>query len=407
MYKSILKSIKTDIKQKESLLVDLCKNVDKKHAIHNKLPHFIFSAENPLHESQLQMTHDEAIDFLTSKGYNVEGMSGKYGTEERSILVHNPPKNSWKHLNSFAASLGQDSSIISDGYNHEMHYLNGSKKGRHHKGESTVFHKDAPADFFSTLEDGSHFTHAFDWDKTHRDSQFLKDSEESLDKSERFVCNGKFNLKKAEDGPRHKLDMAGPDTKLIHYSPKQGLEEITNEHHGVRKIGSEAKQGAPEHKMSFHYAEGVEPESIVTTGAKSKYVSSLGNKKLYDIAKDRHGLWDKTMASLQEKSQNNEYNKGIVMPHEKMPAFHQAIKDAGFHGIYNSGLEGTMGHAVGMFESMKPDSEHPMHQKDYKKTSATNHHEDAENRKETKNWAKENGHHNHKFLHNLKEKVSN
>jgi len=403
MYKNILKSIKTDIKKKEGLVIDLWKNVDKKHAIHDKLPHFIFSAQNPMHESKLQMTHEEAIEFLTSKGYNVESMDGMYGSAEKSILVHNPPKGSWRHLNNFASSLGQDSSIISDGYKHEMHYLNGPRKGRHHKGESTVFHKDTPADFFSTLEDGSHFTHGFDFEKTHKDSEFIKDSEENLNKSERFVRNGKFNLRKAEDGPRHKLATAGPDTKLIHFSPKQGLKEITNEHHGVRKIGSEAKQGAPEHKMSFHYAEGVEPESIVTTGAKSKYVSSLGDKKLYDIAKDKHGLWDKAMGKLQEDSHNKEYNKGVVMPHEKMPAFHQAIKDAGFHGIYNSGLEGTMGHAVGMFEAMTPDSEHPMHQNDYKKTSAKNHHADDEAKKEAKNWANDNGHHNHEFLHNLKE----
>jgi len=405
MYKSILKSIKTDIANKESLFVDLCKNVDKKHGIHDKIPHFIFSAENPLHESRIQMTHDEAIDFLTSKGYDVEGMNGKYGTEERSIIIHNPPKNAFKHLNNFASSLGQDSAIISDGYNHEMHYVNGPKKGRHHKGESTVFHKEAPADFYSTLNDGSHFTHGFDFDKTSRDSDFIEDSDDSLGKSEKFISRGKFNLRKAESGPKHKLALAGPDTKLIHYSPKQGLKEITNEHHGVRKIGAEAKQGAPEHKMSFHYAEGVEPESIVTTGAKSKYVSSLGDRKLYDIAKDPDGLWGKTMAQLQEKSQNNEYNKGLVMPHEKMPAFHQAIKDSGFHGIYNSGLEGTMGHAVGMFESMTPDSEHPMHRKDYKKTSAKDHHADDAGKKDAKNWANENGHHDHKFLHDLSEKV--
>ena len=405
MYKSILKSIKTDIEKKEDLILSLYKNVDKKHSIHNQLPHFIFSAENPMHESKLEMTHDEAMDFLKEKGYDFEAMSGKYGNEEKSILIHNPPKGSLKHLNNFASSLGQDSSIISDGYNHEMHYLNGPKKGKHHKGESTVFHKDVPADFYSTLEDGTHFTHGFDFDKTHVDSDFIKDTAGKLKKSEDFVKNGKFLLRKAESGPKHKLAMAGPETKLIHYSPKQGLEEITSEHHGVRKIGSEAKQGAPEHKMSFHYAEGVEPESIVTTNAKSKYVSSLGDKKIYDIAKDKQGLWDTAMSKLQADSHGKKYNKGTVMPHEKMPAFHQAIKDAGFSGIYNSGLEGTMGHAVGMFDSITPDVEHPMHQKDYKKTSSKNHYAEAEAKKDTKNWANENGHDDHNFLHNLKEKV--
>ena len=405
MYKHILKNIKTDLSKKEGFLTSLWKNSEKRHAIHDKLPHYIFSAENPMHPSKLEMSHEDTVSFLKDKGYNVEEMNGKYGDEERSILIHNPPKNSLKHLNNFVSSLGQDSAIISDGYDHEMHYLNGPKSGRHHKGQGTVFHRDAPSDFYSTLSDGSHFTHGFDFDNTHKDSKFIKDIAGTLKKSEDFIKNNTFNLRKAESGPSHKLERAGAGTKLIHYSPKQGLSEIHPDHHGVRKIGSEAKQGAPEHRMSFYYAEGVEPESLVTSGSKSKYVVDLGDKKLYDIAKDKHGLHTKAMQKLQDAADKRDYNKGIIMPYEKLPAFHQEIKDAGFHGIFNSGLDKTMSHAVGMFEPMKPEFEHPLHEKDFKETSAKNYHAEDEKLNESKNFASENGHQNHEFLHNLKTKL--
>ena len=402
MYKSTFKNIKQNIKKKEKIHSDLWKNSDKKHAIHDKLPHYIFSAENPLHPSKLQMSHEDVINFLKKKGYNAEEMSGKYGSEEKSILIHNPPKNSLKHLNNFAAALGQESSIISDGYKHEMHYLNGTKAGRHYKGEGTVFHKKQPSDYYSTLSDGTQFTHGFNTEETHKKSDFIKDIPSSMKKSEDFIKNNTFILRKAEDGPKHKLEMAGVGTKLIHYSPKQGLTEINPNYHGVRGIGSESKQGAPEHKMSFYYAEGVEPESLVTSGSKSKYVVDLGDKKLYDINKDKHGLYEKAMKRLQEEAGKRDFNKDMVMPYEKIPAFHQEVKNAGFHGIFNSGLDKTMSHAVGMFETMTPEFEHPLHPEDFKKTSSKNLHTEDERKKESKVFSDQHGHHNHEFLHNLK-----
>lgn len=399
MYKKVFKNLK--LQKKETEVIDLWKK-EEDHAIHGKLPHFMFSAENPLHPTQSSMTHEEVLGLLKDKGYKAEEMKGKYGDEERSIIVHNPPQNSFRHLNNLAASLGQDSSIISDGHKHEMHYLNGPKAGRHHKGEGTVFHKDQPEDYYSTLSDGSHFTHNFDFENTHQDSEFLKEPEGSLKKSELFIKNGVFNLKKSEKIP-HKLDSAGAGTKLIHFSPQEGLEEIHPDHHGVRKIGSEVKQGVPSNKMSFYYAEGVKPESVVTSGSKHKYVVDLGDKKIYDIAKDSDGLHGQVMEKLQAEADQRQINRGVVNPQERRKAFHSAIRDAGYHGIYNSNLDDTMSNVVGMFEPMKPESSHRMHPNDHKETSAKNHHEIDERKKQAKQFASEEGHHSHKFLHNLSE----
>ena len=410
MYKKVLKNIKTDLNKKEQYINDLFKGSDKKpHGIHDKIPHFIFSAENAMHPANLEMGHEDALEFLKNKGYRAEAMDGKYGKEEKSIIVHNPPKSSLRHLNDFARNLGQDSSIVSDGYNHEMHYLNGDKAGKHHKGQGTVLHQDAPTDYYSTLEDGTHFSHGFDFDKVHTDSKMIKEPAGSLKKSEDLIRNGQYKLRKAESGPKHKLAMAGAGTKLVHYSPEKGLDELHPDHHGVRKIGSEAKQGAPEHRMTFYYAEGVEPESLVTSGSKSKYVVDVGDKKLYDVGNDKDGLMGPAHEKAQSDQDDHYAKKGwsgkmMVSGEEKKNAYHAAIKNAGYHGIYNSSLDNTMSHAVGMFHPMKPEAEHDIHPKDFKETSAKNHHAEEDHLNQAKSFAKETGHHNPEFLHNLRNK---
>lgn len=405
MYKKVFKNIHSDLKKKEEYVNNLFKADKKPHGIHDKIPHFIFSAENAMHPANIEMSHDDALEFLKNKGYDAEPMSGKYGKEEKSIIIHNPPKSSLRHLNEFAGNLGQDSAIVSDGYNHEMHYLNGKKAGKHHKGQGTVLHQDPPHDYYSTLEDGTHFSHGFDFDKLHSDSKMIKQPAGSLKKSEDLIKNGMYRLRKAEDGPKHKLALAGPGTKLIHYSPQQGLDELHPDHHGVRKIGSEAKQGAPDHRMTFYYAEGVEPESLVTGGSKSKYVVDVGNKKLYDIAKDPEGLREKARNKAKEEAEGRQINRGLVNQEDMKRHYHQHIKDAGYHGIYNSSLDNTMSHAVGMFEPMKPEAEHNIHPKDFKETSAKNHHAMDDHLNQAKSFAKEAGHHNPKFLHNLVNKL--
>lgn len=407
MYKKVLKNIHSDIRKKEDFLNNLYKNSDKKlHAIHDKLPHFIFSAENPMHPAKFSMSHEEALQFLQDKGYDVESMKGKYGKEEKSILIHNPPKSTHRHLMEFARNLGQDSAILSDSYSHEMHYLNGPKAGQHHKGQGTLLHNEAPEDFYSTLSDGTHFTHGFDFDKRHKDSDFIKDIPGKIKKSEQLIINGTYRLKKAEDGPKHKLARAGAGTKLVHFSPQEGLEEIHPDHHGVRKIGAEARQGAPKHRMSFYYAEGVEPESIVTSGSRKKYVVDLGDKKLYDIGRDELKLSSKAREKAQKDHDEYARSKGwtgqsIVDSETVRNQYHQAIKDAGYHGIYNSSLNDTMSHAVGMFEPMKPEAEYKIHANDLKQTSAKDHHNLDTHRESAKKYAEENGHNNPDFLHNL------
>lgn len=393
MYKKVFRALKHDI-QKQEKMDDMSNQLGKKpYAFHQ--PHIILSAENPYHPTEASMTHEQVKEMLENKGYDVEEMKGKYGGLERSLIIKNPPKHSFKHFYELARKLGQDSLIFSNGHEHELHYVNGPKSGKHQKGQGTAIHNQEPDDFYSTLDDGTHFTHNFS-DDLHTNSRFVNNirrMNKSESSSDLYMC-------KNESENNHPLDNPTPDLKLIHYSPQQGLKTIEPKYHGVRKIGEEAKQGAPEHRLSFFYLEGAKPESIVTTGSKSKYVTNLGGLKIYDIAKDKDKLWSKA----KELADQRAVNRGVVQKDD----FHQAIKDAGYHGIYNSGLsKDTMGKVVGLFHPVGIDKEYPLHPKDFDEASSKDFHAEQASLNQAKKHADLYGHHNPEFLHNLKESIRN
>lgn len=146
------------------------------NSIVNRTPHFIFSAQNPKYPDQqkLQMNHDEAIEYLRKQGYDAQEMDGMYGEPEKSIIIHNVPEEAVSHLHNLGKDLGQESGIYSDGYNHEMHFYHGDNAGKHVKGQGTEIHKRPPQDFYSIMNDGTIFTHNFDFDKFHLNKEVNK-----------------------------------------------------------------------------------------------------------------------------------------------------------------------------------------------------------------------------------------
>ena len=357
-----------------------------------KQPHFIFSAEQPYHEVSVDMDHEGTLEYLKRKGYDAEEMKGKYGGEERSIIVHNPPKYSIRSLQKLAQALGQDSSIVSDGTNHEMHYHHGEKKGKYNKGSGTIFHDKTPEDFYSTLSDGTHFTHNFDFDELHdgEGSGYYKPIKESVKKSEEKLSKKPPYI---PHNKKHELHGGGhPDIKLIHFSPKAGLKEIDPQHLGARDTGEKKRRG--EHPFSFYYLDNTPAHAsenqTVLGGSNSKYIVNLGNKKIYDLSNDPDDLYSKA----KEAANQRQINRGIVNRDD----MHQAVKDAGYHGFfYPKNGDPTMSRAVAMFEKMPVHEEHQFHQKDTEHYSSKNHHEHDEGVAR----AAESGHHNPEFLHNL------
>lgn len=342
MYKTVLKSLNKS---------------EKSHSITNKKPHYIFSAQKPRHEVTSSMNHGDVVDFLNEKGYKTEVISGKYGGEkEDSIIVHNVKQDQIEHLDSLASSLGQDSSIVSNGYDHEMHYLHGKNKGLHHKGQGTVLHTKEPEDYYSTLSNGTHFTHAFDFDNLHSESSLKPQKQEKIEKSEENKAS----------------------TMLIHYSPQKGLKTISAKFQGSRVKDESSKQGIPNHPTSFFYREGVEPESTVTSGTQSKYIVDASEHKLYDIAHDPEGIRSKAKEQAQKIADSRQVNPGIVSSEDMRNIFNQHMKDSGYHGFYNSSLDNTMKNVVALFDDVSPSQEIDLHPNDFKITSIENHHEKLE-----------------------------
>lgn len=399
MYKKLLKSIHLNNIKKTNDYNDLYKSIGKpKHSIKDKLPHFIFSAENPIYpeNKKLNMTHEQTVEFLKNRGYNVEEIKRKYGKLERSILVHNPPKHAIKSLFKLAGNLGQESSVYSDGYKHELHFHSGPNAGMHHKGEGTAYHKKEPKDFYSTLNDNTHFTHNINFNELHDKSKsLLKPKTSELKKSEEGEQKQKFKYL-PENTNKHPLEEATPDTKLIHYSPEENLQELDPSYHGVRRIGSETKQGKPDHPLTFFYLEGTKPESLVTTGVKSKYVANLGGMKLYDVAKDVDNIREKAKKIANER----QVNRGVI----RRADVDKLIQDHGYSGFYNSALNDTMRNVVGVYKKV-PAKGYKIHPQDFHEATSIDHHLNDQKLQNAKKFSEETGFHDYKFLNDLGSKL--
>lgn len=347
MYKKILKSIRNNLTI--SSLDGLYKN--EENAVLARKPHFIFSAEHPMYPENhvYNLNHGEVVQMLKGKGYQVEEVNGHYGKPERSILVHNPSKTAVAHLLDLSKKLGQESSIYSDGYNHEMHFHGGPNSDHHIKGQGTTFHKRKPDDYFTEMSNGHSFTHVFNFDELHPpESSITKDKQLSTKKNE-------VDFIKSE--PNHPLIGAGPNTKLIHFSTQSGLKDIDPTFQGSRIKDSSSKYGKPEHPVSFFYLEGARPEALVANGSKSKYIARLGHHKVYDLGTDPENI----KKDLREANMKRQINPGTFTRDE----LDAAIKAKGYGGIYNSAHENEdMRKVVGMYHKMPVEKEVDFHPRD-------------------------------------------
>lgn len=211
-------------------------------------PHFIFSAENPKYPDKNKhgFTHEQALKHLKNLNYDAHPVNGHYGAPEKSIIVYgtNPKQNEGLHR--FASDLGQDSSIHSNGQQHEMRFHHGADAGKTVHGEGTEFHSNKPSDFYTTLPNGNHFTHNFKFDKSEKmpkltdaAAEYKKHAESGMGLMLPVSVNGKKNrpdidlpyhasikvFDSAKDSPLQahekasSLDIKHPDPKEVGIEP--------------------------------------------------------------------------------------------------------------------------------------------------------------------------------------------
>jgi hypothetical protein len=274
----------------------------------------ILTAENPRYGSaeggNLALEQE-----MKAKNLKFTPMKGKYGVPENSYLVENPDH---QDILSWGKKYGQDSVIVSDNGHHKMVYTNGPHEGLWHEGHSVSIHEKEPEDFYSTIKlnnKPTHFIINFDVDTKHGE-QFKK-----------------------SDSPKH----------LIHFSTTSGLTTLDPEFQGTAgRHSPETKHGKPTHPRVYFYEEGTPTESVVTGGAKSKYIiKHPGDDKIIDIAKDTEGLHQQAKEQWLQKPIGS-----------MQDAYFKLLKDKGYLGFKNSAS--GLPNVVGLFHSTPVHAEVPL-----------------------------------------------
>ena len=273
----------------------------------------ILTAENPRYESA-QGGNPALEQEMKAKGLKFTPIKGKYGVSENSYLVENP---NHQDILSWGKKYGQDSVIVSDGGLHRMIYTNGPHEKLWHEGHSISIHDKEPKDFYSTVNlnnKPTHFSIDFDMDTKHGAPM------------------------KKSDFSRH----------LIHFSNTQNLKELDPEFQGTAgRHSPETKHGKPYHPRIYFYEENTPTESVVTGGAKSKYiVKHPGDDKIYDIGKDSQGLLAQAHAAWLEKPSGSHID-----------AKFKYLKEKGFLGFKNSAS--ALPNVVALFHKTPVEAEIP------------------------------------------------
>jgi len=321
-----------------------------------KGPHFLFSAENPRFPQKTTLSHEDVVKHLKGAGFDAHEVNGHYGSPERSIAVYGVSKVQGEELHDMASRLGQDSSIYSNGKQHEMRFHHGENAGKAHYGEGTKWHLQKPADYFTTLPGGHHhFTHDFKFDTLHPAGQ-LHNVHEMLGKqvsaehktaqeavasplNQKLESDHDTNMKGIKDGLKDDIKKNEQERiKLVHFSSQGDLKHIDP---NFKQTGVDAgKKGRDTfHPHSFYYVEGTEPEQIVVSQSRHKYKTSINpaEKPVYDLGHDPKGVVDEAIKE----------NQGVL----NMDMVHEKLKDAGFHGFRNS-KHPSLSNVVGMYHPL-------------------------------------------------------
>lgn len=125
----------------------------------------IMSADSPRFPSA-PGGHDALKLNLASQGLRYEETEGRYGTPERSLIIHGPSREQMFHL---GKQFGQESVIHSQNGQHQLLYTNGDQEGKHHPsiGSYDYWHPgdELPEDYYTKLPNQGAFRLHFDFNR--------------------------------------------------------------------------------------------------------------------------------------------------------------------------------------------------------------------------------------------------
>jgi hypothetical protein len=158
-------------------------------------PHFVFSCDNPKFpdNNELQLSHDQVLAGLQFAGYDAYSVNSHFGTPEKAIIIFDIGDEHINQLHNLASRLGQESSIYSDGNNHELTIHHGPDKGRLIRGQGITWYREKPQDQYVSLPGGlDHFSYILDMAKT---EEVKKDIGQAYKEGARTHCDVLFKVK--------------------------------------------------------------------------------------------------------------------------------------------------------------------------------------------------------------------
>ena len=301
----------------------------------------IFSAENPankaLSASENAQRNATLESELTSAGYTVTRVKGKYNRDENSLLVTGI---SGEKAREFGAKHGQESILTNKG----IEYMNGDLE----PATGVDVHTEKPSDFFTTLPDGTHFTVNLG-DKISADSiegqtakadATIDDTAKSaapalsyMPAAKGSLANEQVKTKDVQYKRSTPLEGAvGGVLDVVHFSSKDLSTIDPKESFGKGAATAADQRGNPK---AFFYKKGTSYEyDIMHRG--EVYSAKIDGNSIYDLNADA--------LDLHQKFSNN---------YAKMDA---AIREAGFAGY---SANGSAFDSVSMYDPVKLKSVRP------------------------------------------------
>jgi hypothetical protein len=218
-------------------------------------PHFIFSAENPIHPKykNLHLNHEQVLSNLQKAGFDAHPIYSCFDIPDKSILIYLTDPTQINQLLDLAFNLGQESCIVSDGNKHILQFINGDFKGSQISGEgSTWYNKKPYNDYCSLPGEIGYFSHNFQLEKSETkigvDKNYIENAKSHCDILFPVTIKGQKklegniglhmslkifnNVKEFEYGQVKEkvkeLNIISPDPSELEFSPEIFHSEINN-----------------------------------------------------------------------------------------------------------------------------------------------------------------------------------
>jgi hypothetical protein len=130
----------------------------------------MMSGDEPRYPPLAPGGHEGLKADLQAQGLKFEETQGRYGSPERSLIIHGPTR---EQMFALGKKYGQESVIHSQNGKHQLIYTNGENEGKHHPSLNTYDYwhpgEELPEDYYTKLPNQGAFRLHFDFNQLHHE----------------------------------------------------------------------------------------------------------------------------------------------------------------------------------------------------------------------------------------------